>query len=90
MLYVNRREPLFASEDGGESRSTESQRNPNRSNPIVQIAMLAFGTGFSGIGFWQIFSPKRDQFGLFRVGVLLALLVAGWWLLVAGGIWLSI
>jgi len=90
MLYFNRSEPLFASEDGSERGSAKSQRNPNRSNPIVQISMLALGAGCSGVGFLQIFSPNRDQFGPFRVGALLTLLVVGWWLLVVGGIWLSI
>jgi hypothetical protein len=58
-------------------------------NPIVQIAMLVLGAGCSGFGFWQIFSPKRGQFGPIKVSSLLALLVVGWWLLVAGGIWLE-
>jgi hypothetical protein len=87
VLYINRGEPLFASEDGGESGGRKSQKNPDRSNPIVQVAMLALGAGCSGLGFWQMFSPRRDPFGPLRVA---SLLVVGWWLLVAGGIWLSV
>jgi hypothetical protein len=26
----------------------------------MQIAMLVLGAGFSGVGFWQLFSPRRD------------------------------
>jgi hypothetical protein len=85
MFHVSRSEPLFASENSGGSGSTKSQWNPHRSNPIVQISMLAFGAGCSGIGFWQMFSPKRNQFGPLRV---VALLVVGWCLVVLGGIWL--
>jgi hypothetical protein len=87
MLYVNGSEPLFTGEDGRKSGGNKGQGNPHRSNPIVQITMLGFGAGCSGLGFWQMFSARRDQFGPLKV---VALLVVGWCLLVAGGIWLPV
>jgi hypothetical protein len=87
MLYINSSEPLFPGEDGGKSSGNKSQGNPDRSYPIVQIALLILGTGCSSLGFWQMLSPRRDQFGPLRV---VALLVVGWCLLVGGGIWLPV
>jgi hypothetical protein len=65
----------------------KSQRNPDSSYPIVQVAMLLAGIGCAGAGFWQMSSPRRNQFG--PLGVI-ALLLTAWCLLVVGGIWLGL
>jgi hypothetical protein len=77
--------------DPGEHRSGNGggkrEGNSDRRYPVMQVAMLLVGLGCAGVGFWQMFSPRRNEYGPLRV---IALLLAAWCLLVAGGIWFGL
>jgi hypothetical protein len=95
LFSVVRSNPLIASvvgsepcEDGRANGCEKREDRENGRNIVMPVAMLFGGLSLSGVGFWQLLSPKGGKFGYWLVEFV-ASFAAGW-LLITCGMWLGL